>query len=228
MSEGELSRTPLKRPQPRIVLLRRLLHLQLPLVHLLHLVLGLRLLLLLLLLLWERVRACRASQQRHGQRRHRGSHVPVRDCPSLRLRWETPPLPREWRLLCPLAAALLVLRSLPGARRARCLPLGTSGGTPLPAPQPPSDARAATTSADGAAFAATRLRVQPAADDKATLCTKGNAHLSEPGGGGGGVWWWWVVVAVGEEAEAVVHKIEKAHTCLSRHAPVGLPDTAGV
>ena len=47
--------------------------------------------------------ACRDGQQRHGQRRRRGSHVPVRDCraPRLGLRRETRPLPREWRLQCP-------------------------------------------------------------------------------------------------------------------------------
>ena len=47
--------------------------------------------------------ACRAGQQRHGQRLRRGSHVTDRDCstPRLRLRRETWPLPREWRLLCP-------------------------------------------------------------------------------------------------------------------------------
>ena len=46
---------------------------------------------------------CRAGQQRHGQRRRRGSHVTDRDCPTprLRLRRDTLPLPREWRLLCP-------------------------------------------------------------------------------------------------------------------------------
>ena len=47
--------------------------------------------------------ACRAGQQRHGQRRRRGSHVPARDCPALGLglRRETRPLPRKWRLQCP-------------------------------------------------------------------------------------------------------------------------------
>ena len=61
--------------------------------------------------------ACLAGQQRHGQRRRRGSHVTDRDCPTprLRLRLETRPLPREWRLLCPETFVLLVLHSLPGS-----------------------------------------------------------------------------------------------------------------
>ena len=51
----------------------------------------------------NRRRAVSAAQRRHHQERHRGSHVTDRDCPTprLRLRRETWPLPREWRLLCP-------------------------------------------------------------------------------------------------------------------------------
>ena len=60
---------------------------------------------------------CRAGQQRHGQRRHWGSHATVRGCRTLRLwlRRDTRALPRKWRLLFPQAVVLFVLHFLSGS-----------------------------------------------------------------------------------------------------------------
>ena len=46
--------------------------------------------------------ACRAGQQRHGQRQHLGSHVTDRDCPTLRLRLLKDTRPRTSRSGSPL------------------------------------------------------------------------------------------------------------------------------
>ena len=85
--------------------------------------------------------ACHAGQQRHGQRRRRGSHVTVRDCPTprLRLRRETQPLPRRWSLLVPWHVVRLALHLLlgPGCLRSpwggvvRSFSQGHSDGHPL-------------------------------------------------------------------------------------------------
>ena len=64
-------------------------------------------------------------------------------------------------------------------RRSRCAPCRTSGASPLPGLQRSTAARVATTSADGAAFAAKRLRVQHPCQPLGSFCAghhKRNGH----------------------------------------------------